>query len=626
MIIMRITDLLKKDTVIIDLASVTKAEAIDEMTRKLNDAGRLNSLEGYREAILTREGQSTTGIGEGIAIPHAKTDAVKVPSILFAKSEKGVDYESLDGQPAHLLFMIAASAGANNEHLETLSRLSSLLMDSKFREELLAAKTPDEVIEIIDKKEREEDSESEETVVVTEDEKLVLAVTACPTGIAHTYMAADALKAKAKEKGIAFKVETNGSTGVKGKLTAEDIAKATAIIVAADKQVDMDRFAGKHVIKVPVAAGIRKTDELLNRALKQDAPIYKVTGESTGQVESVTSEGGFKEYFYKPLMNGISNMLPFVVGGGLLVALAFLFGGYKTEGALAEALNLIGGGSALSIMVPVLAAFIASAIGDRPAFAPGMVGGLLAVSGGAGFLGGLVAGFLAGYLILGLKKVFSYLPQSLEGLKPTLLYPVFGMLFVGLIMVFVVNTPIAFVMDGLMNFLNGLSGANVVILGIILGGMMAVDMGGPLNKTAFAFGIAMAASDNYGPQAAAMIGGMVPPLGLALATTFFKNKFTLAERDAGKTNYIMGASFITEGAIPFAAADPLRVIVSSVVGAAIAGGLALFFGCESQAPHGGIFVVWAITNPFMYVVSLLIGSIVTALMVGFWKKPVEEKM
>ncbi|MEX3622822.1 fructose-specific PTS transporter subunit EIIC [Viridibacillus arvi] len=623
---MKITDLLKKDTVIIDLAATSKPAAIEEMTKKLDEAGRLNSLAEYREAILKRESQSTTGIGEGIAIPHAKTDAVKTPSILFAKSVSGVDYESLDGQPAHLLFMIAASAGANNEHLETLSRLSSLLMDTKFRENLLAAQTPEDVINIINAKEKEEDGEEEVIADVKEDEKLILAVTACPTGIAHTYMAADALKAKAKERGIAFKVETNGSTGIKGALTAEEIEKATAIIVAADKQVEMDRFAGKHVIKVPVAAGIRKTDELLDRALQQDAPIYQATGESTGTTEAATSEGGFKEYVYKPLMNGISNMLPFVVGGGLLVALAFLFGGYKTEGPLAEALNLIGGGTALSIMVPVLAGFIASAIGDRPAFAPGMVGGLLAVSGGAGFLGGLIAGFLAGYVILGLKKVFSHLPQSFEGLKPTLLYPVFGMLIVGLIMVFVINTPIAAVMDGLMNFLNGLSGANVVILGIVLGGMMAVDMGGPLNKTAFAFGIAMATSDNLAPQAATMIGGMVPPLGLALATSFFKNKFTKAERDAGKTNYIMGASFITEGAIPFAAADPIRVIVSSVVGAAIAGGLALYFGCESQAPHGGIFVIWAIKNPLMYVVSLLIGSIVTALMVGFWKKPIEEKM
>lgn len=619
---MRITDLLKKDTVIINLAATEKAAAIDEMTSKLNEAGRLNSLEGYREAILKRESQSTTGIGEGIAIPHAKTEAVKTPSILFAKSKAGVNYDSLDGQPAHLLFMIAASAGANNEHLETLSRLSSLLMDANFRKELLEAKTPEEVISIIDKKENEEDGAKEETVETAANEKLILAVTACPTGIAHTYMAADALKAKAKERGIKIKVETNGSTGVKNQLTAEEISKATAIIVAADKQVEMDRFAGKHVIQVPVAAGIRKTDELLNRAVTQDAPIYQATGESKAASTGSEDDSKVKKYFYKPLMNGISNMLPFVVGGGLIVALSFLFGGYEQNGTFAQALASIGGDSALSFMVPILAGFIASAIADRPAFAPGVVGGLLAVSGGAGFLGGLIAGFLAGWTIIGLKKVFSYLPQSFEGIKPVLLYPLFGILIVGLVMIFVVNTPVAWVMDALMNFLNGMTGANAVVLGLILGGMMAVDMGGPLNKTAFAFGIAMAASDNFGPQAATMIGGMVPPLGLAIATTFFKNKFTEAEREAGKTNYIMGASFITEGAIPFAAADPLRVIVSCVVGASLAGGLAMFFECASKAPHGGIFVIWAIDNPLMYVVSLLIGSIVTALLVGFWKKPV----
>lgn len=618
---MRITDLLKKDTVIIDLVAKSKAAAIEEMALKLYDAGRLNSLEDFKQAILKRESQSTTGIGEGIAIPHAKTDAVKIPAIAFAKSLGGVDYESLDGQPAHLLFMIAASAGANNEHLETLSRLSSLLMDANFRQELLAASTEEEVIAIIDKKENEEDG-VEEVVDTSSNEKLILAVTACPTGIAHTYMAADSLKAKAKEMGISFKVETNGSTGVKGELTSEEIKKATTIIVAADKQVEMNRFAGKHVIQVPVAAGIRKPEELLNKALKQDAPIFQATGESTKKEDS--SSGG-QSYFYKPLMNGVSNMLPFVVGGGLLIALSFLIGGIHAEGTMAEALNTIGSGNAFALLVPVLAGFIAMAIADRPGFAPGMVGGFLAASGGAGFLGGLIAGFLAGYVVIGLKKLFSRLPQSFEGIKPVLLYPFFGMLIVGLTMIFIVNTPVKFVMDALTNWLNGLSGTNAVLLGIILAGMMAVDMGGPINKAAFTFGIAMIDAGNFTPQAAVMIGGMVPPLGMALATTFFKNKFTLAERDAGKTNYIMGLSFITEGAIPFAAADPLRVIVSSVVGAGIAGGLALFFGCTLQAPHGGIFVIWAVKNPFMYFVSLLIGSIVTAVMVGLWKKPVNQK-
>ncbi|MGM9924845.1 MAG: fructose-specific PTS transporter subunit EIIC [Bacillus sp. (in: firmicutes)] len=619
---MRITDLLKKDTVIIDLAAKSKAEAINEMAQKLNSAGRLNDEEMFKEAILKRESQSTTGIGEGIAIPHAKTEAVKIPAICFAKSTGGVDYESLDGQPAHLLFMIAASAGANNEHLETLSRLSSLLMDEAFRKDLLAASSPDEVISVIDRKESEEDGEEETVVEAKADEKLILAVTACPTGIAHTYMAADALKAKAKEMGIPFKAETNGSTGVKNKLTPEEIEKATTIIVAADKKVEMDRFAGKHVIEVPVAAGIRKTEELLNRAINQDAPIYKAKGEASSKEESSES----KSYFYKPLMNGVSNMLPFVVGGGLLIALSFLIGGFKTEGPIAEALNTIGGGNAFALLVPVLAGFIAMGIADRPGLAPGMVGGMLAASAGAGFLGGLIAGFLAGYVVIGLKKVFGGLPQSFEGLKPVLLYPFFGILITGLIMIFVVNTPVKFLMDAMTNWLNGLTGTNIVFLGIILAGMMAVDMGGPINKAAFTFGIAMIDAGNYAPQAAVMIGGMVPPLGLALATTFFKNKFTKAEKDAGKTNYVMGLSFITEGAIPFAAADPVRVIVSSVIGAAVAGGLALFFGCTLQAPHGGIFVIWAVHNPLMYAVALIIGSIVTALLVGFWKKPVEEKM
>ncbi|MFJ7646557.1 fructose-specific PTS transporter subunit EIIC [Lysinibacillus sp. NPDC097279] len=623
---MKITDLLKKDTVIIDLAATSKDAAIDEMAKKLDIAGRLKNFDGFKKAILMRESQSTTGIGEGIAIPHAKTDAVKIPSILFAKSVEGVDFESLDGQPAHLLFMIAASAGANNEHLETLSRLSSLLMDATLRDDLLAAQSPEDVIRIIEAKENEEDSHIGSNGNKEDSEQLILAVTACPTGIAHTYMAADALKAKARERGITIKVETNGSTGVKDALTAEEIDKAIAIIIAADKQVEMNRFAGKHIIKVPVAVGIRKPDELLDRALNQDAPIFNVTGETKSQHEETMAEGKFKEYFYKPLMNGISNMLPFVVGGGLLIALSFLIGGINAEGPFAEALNLIGGGNAFALLIPVLAGFIAMGIADRPGLAPGMVGGFLAASGGAGFLGGLVAGFLAGYVVIGLKNLFSHLPQSFEGIKPVLLFPFFGMLIVGLMMIFVVNTPVKWIMDGLTAWLNSLSGTNIILLGIILAGMMAVDMGGPINKAAFTFGIAMIDAGHYAPQAAVMIGGMIPPLGIALATTFFKNKFTVAQRDAGKTNYVMGLSFITEGAIPFAAADPIRIIVSSVIGAAIAGGLALYFGCTLQAPHGGIFVIWAVHNPLMYLVSLVVGAVVTAAIVGLWKRPIEENI
>ncbi len=535
---MRITDLLKRDTIIMNLKASTKEAVLDEMIKKLESAGRLDSAEQFKEAILKRESQSTTGIGEGIAIPHAKTAAVKVPALCFGKSDDGVDFESLDGMPAHLLFMIAASEGANQTHLETLSKLSSFLMDTNFRKRLLEAKTADELLSIIEAREIEEDGPVVEEEL-SASEQYVLAVTACPTGIAHTYMAADSLKTKAAELGIALKVETNGSTGVKNALTSEDIEKATAIIVAADKQVEMERFAGKHVLQVPVAEGIRKPEILLEKALKREAPVYKASGKGkNSEIENESTGKG--SYFYKPLMNGISNMLPFVVGGGLLIALSFLFGGINAEGPLAETLNKIGGANAFFLMVPVLAGFIAMGIGDRPAFAPGMVGGLLAATGGAGFLGGLIAGFLAGYVVVGLKKQFERLPQSLEGIKPVLLYPFFGILIVGVVMIFVVNTPVKFMMDGLTAWLNGFSGANIVILGLILGGMMAVDMGGPINKAAFTFGIAMIDAGNFGPQAAVMAGGMVPPLGLALATTIFKSKFTKAEREAGKTNYIMG--------------------------------------------------------------------------------------
>lgn len=617
---MKITELLKKDTILINLQSTSKFEVIDELVNKLASAGRLNDKVKYKEEILKRETQSTTGIGEGIAIPHAKTAAVKTPAICFGKSEAGIDYEALDGQPSHLFFMIAASEGANNAHLETLSRLSTFLMDTAFRAKLLSAKTPEDVIQFIDAKEKqvEEEEKLEKGNEVATKGK-VLAVTACPTGIAHTYMAADALKNKAKEMGIEIKVETNGSTGVKNKLTDEEIRDAVAIIVAADKKVDMDRFAGKHVIEVPVAAGIRKPEELLNRAVSQDAPLYKASGSSEKKEKSAGTG------IYKHLMNGVSNMLPFVVGGGILIALAFAFGGIHAEGPIASTLMKIGGGTgAFFFIVPVLAGFIASSIADRPGFAPGMVGGYLAAQAGAGFLGGLIAGFLAGYVVLGLKKAFSGLPQQLEGIKPVLLYPLFGVMITGLIMVLVINDPVVFINKSLTAWLNGLSGTNAILLGLLLGGMMAVDMGGPINKAAFTFGLAAIASNNFGPHAAVMAGGMVPPLGIALATTFFKNKFTAAERESGLTNYIMGASFITEGAIPFAAADPVRVIASCIVGSALAGALTEAFGITLPAPHGGIFVIPLVNNPLLYLVAILIGSVVTAIMLGIWKKPVEK--
>lgn len=623
---MKITELLTSSTVILNLQAKTKAAAIDELVNKLNEAGKLTDKAKFKEAILAREAQSTTGIGEGIAIPHAKTSAVKVPAIAFGRSKEGVDYEALDGQPSHLFFMIAAPEGANNAHLETLSRLSSMLMNPAFRSKIENASTVNEVLAAIDEQERE--ATEEETVSSSSGSgKKVLAVTACPTGIAHTYMAADALKAKAKEMGIDIKVETNGSSGVKNALTAQEIQEATAIIVAADKQVEMDRFDGKHVIQVPVAQGIRKPQELLDRAVKQDAPIYKSNGSNKGGAAKTERTG-----FYKHLMSGVSNMLPFVVGGGILIAICFMFGikAFDPEDPsfhpFAKALMDIGGGSAFALMIPVLAGFIAMSIADRPGFAPGMVGGFIAANNGAGFLGGLIAGFLAGYVVILLKKAFSGLPQSLEGIKPVLLYPLFGIFITGMVMLYVIVDPVKALNEGLTAWLNGLGTGNLVLMGIVLGGMMAVDMGGPINKAAFTFGIAMIDAGNYAPHAAIMAGGMVPPLGLALATTFFKRKFTKAEREAGKTNYIMGASFITEGAIPFAAADPGRVIPSIIVGAAVAGALTMMFGIGLPAPHGGLFVIGVVKgNPFLYLLAILIGAIITAVLVGILKKPVQEQ-
>ncbi len=604
-----------------NLTASNKEAVIDELVEKLSGANRLNSKTEFKEAILKRESQSTTGIGEGIAIPHAKTKAVKQPAICFGRSVSGINYESLDGQPAHLFFMIAASEGANNTHLETLSRLSTLLMDEGFRKQLLEAKDEEELLRLFDEKENEKEEEVE--VAKPEgDEPYVLAVTACPTGIAHTYMAADSLKAKAAELGIAIKVETNGSTGIKNGLTKEDIERATAIIVAADKQVEVNRFAGKHVIQVPVADGIRKTEKLLNRAVKQDAPIFKGVKEN-GKSESIEKEKGLG--IYKHLMSGVSNMLPFVVGGGILIALAFSFGGIKAEGPLAELFMSIGGGKtgAFLFLVPILAGFIASSIADRPGFMPGVVGGFLAAHANAGFLGGLIAGFLAGYVVLGLKRLFSGLPAQLEGIKPVLLYPVFGLLITGVVMQKVVNPPVVALNEMLTGWLNGLNGTNAILLGLILGGMMAIDMGGPINKAAFTFGIAAIEAQNFGVHSAVMAGGMVPPLAIAFATTFFKTKFTEAERKSGLTNYIMGASFITEGAIPFAAAHPIRVIVSCVVGSSIAGALSMLFQITLPAPHGGLFVIALVNKPLLYIFSILVGTAISALMMGIWKKKVK---
>ena len=616
-----INNMLSENCINLDLKGTNKGQIIDELVEMLNAAGKLNDKEEYKKEILKRESQSSTGLEEGIAIPHAKTSAVKVPSIAFGLSKAGVDYDSLDGEPSKLFFMIAAPANASDTHIEVLSKLTTTLLDDDIRERLLNATSPKEVIEILSiDTEKGEEHDKRDTGMPE-----VLAVTACPTGIAHTYMAADALIKKALAMGINIKVETNGSTGVKNELTDEEIKNAKGIIVAADKNVEMDRFAGKHVEIVPVKEGIKNPEKLIKNAVAQTAPIYSVSGEKTSSSSKKERTG-----FYKHIMSGVSNMLPFVVGGGILIALSFMFGIHASDPSdpsfnpLAKLLNDIGGGNAFFLMVPVMAGFIGMSIADRPGFAPAMVGGLISLNNGGGFLGGLIGGFLGGYSVVLLKKVFGKLPESLEGIKPVLLYPLFGIFITGALMYGVIIDPIAALNTGVTNFLETLGTGNLILLGAVLAGMMAVDMGGPVNKSSFTFGIAMIAAGNYAPHAAVMAGGMVPPLGIALATTFFKNKFTKDERDAGKTCYIMGLSFITEGAIPFAASDPIRVIPASIIGAAIAGGLSMFFGVLLPAPHGGIFVFPVVTNPVMYLVSVVIGSLVTAFILGTWKKPVSE--
>lgn len=624
---MKNSNLFSENCINLNLKGSTKSEIIDELVEMLNAAGKLNDKEEYKKQILKRESQSSTGLEEGIAIPHAKTAAVKIPSIAFGLSKNGIDYESLDGEPSKLFFMIAAPANASDTHIEILSKLTTMLLDDDIRERLLEVKTPQEVIEILSLENEDEEEKKEEVTVKAENSDLpeVLAVTACPTGIAHTYMAADALIKKAKELGVNIKVETNGSTGVKNMLTDEEIKNAKGIIVAADKNVEMARFDGKNVEIVPVKEGIKNPEGLIKNALNQTAPIYKADEKSSG-----TSNKQEKNGFYKHLMSGVSNMLPFVVGGGILIALSFMFGITASNPSdpnyspIAKLLNDIGGGNAFFLMVPVMAGFIGMSIADRPGFAPAMVGGLISLNNGGGFLGGLIGGFLGGYTIVLLKKVFNKLPQSFEGLKPVLLYPLFGIFITGALMYGFIVDPIAALNNGVTEFLKSLGTGNLVLLGIVLAAMMATDMGGPINKAAFTFGIMMITAGDYAPHAAVMAGGMVPPLGIALATTFFKNKFTKDERDAGKTCYIMGLSFITEGAIPFAAADPVRVIPASAIGAAIAGGLSMFFKVQLPAPHGGIFVFPVVTNPMMYLLSIVIGSVVTALILGFIKKPVQE--
>lgn len=622
---MRISELLCKETINLDLKGNNKEEVINNLVDILCEAGKVNDKELYKQKIWERENSTSTGIGDGIGIPHAKTSAVTNAALAMGMIKDGVEFDSLDDQPVNLIFMIAAPEGANNEHLETLSKLSILLMNDDFKKGLFETKTADDVLALIDKFEEDGDKEEEEVIVDNSSKGLILGVTACPTGIAHTYMAADSLTKTAKEMGYDVKVETNGSTGVKNRLTDEEIERAAGIIVAADKQVEMARFNGKRIITVPVVQAMKKPKELIEKATSGNAPVYSSSGSSEGGVKAERTG------VYKHLMSGVSNMLPFVVGGGILIAISFMFGinsaevGNPQYNEFAHLLKEIGGGNAFFLMVPVLAGFIGLSIADRPGFAPAMVGGLIAANSGAGFLGGLIAGFLGGYVTLGIKRLCKNMPSSLEGLKPMLIYPLLGIFTTGAIMYCVVVNPVADIMRTVETILTNMGTTNLILLGIVLGGMMAIDMGGPINKTAYTFGIAMLASGNYYAQAAVMAGGMVPPLATAIASTFFKNKFTKDERNAGKTNYILGLSFITEGAIPFAAADPLRVIPACVVGSALAGGLAMFFKIGLPAPHGGAFVIPIVNgNAFLYLGSIILGAVVAALIMGFTKKTVNE--
>ncbi len=627
---MRITELLTKETIAMDLSATTKDGVIDELAQQLNQAGKLNQLDDYIAAIHKREQQSSTGIGEGIAIPHAKVEAVKTPAIAFGKSKAGVDYDSLDMQPAHLFFMIAAPATGAQTHLDALAKLSSVLMDENVRQALLEADSPEAVLAIINKADDEatdDDTEATaEPVPVDHDETYILAVTACTTGIAHTYMARDALKKQAEEMGINIKVETNGASGIKNRLTQEDIERATGVIVAADVHVETNRFNGKNVVQVPVADGIKRPESLINTALDTTRrPFVADNRQSTNDEDEKLSVG---KAIYKHLMNGVSNMLPLVIAGGILMAIVFMIGPNAMDpksseyNAFAETLWNIGNKSAFALIIPILAGYIARSIADKPGFAAGLVGGMLAVSGGSGFLGGIIAGFLAGYLTQGIKKVTKNFPQMLEGLKPTLIYPIVSVTVTGLLMIYVFNTPAAWLNNALISGLNNLSGSNVVILGIVLGAMMAIDMGGPFNKAAYVFSTAALTSGNAAPITAAMVGGMVPPIALAIAMMIFRSKFTKEQRGSIIPNFVMGASFITEGAIPFAAADPLRVIPSMMIGSGVAGGLALLFGSNINAPHGGLVVIIG-TDPshaLLTLLAILIGAVVGAVIYGMIKQ------
>lgn len=635
---MNINDLLLKNVMILDLKATDKAAAITEMVDKLFAEGRISDKDIFQAGILAREAQTTTGLGDGIAMPHAKNSAVKEATVLFAKSKAGLDYESLDGQPTHLFFMIAAPEGANDTHLQALAALSRLLINPEFIANLKEAQTPDEVQELVAAAEKKREAaeiteEKQQTTTKTAEQPLIVAVTACPTGIAHTYMAEDALKAKAAEMGVRIRVETNGSDGVKHRLTPSEITEAKGVIVAADKNVEMARFNGKPLINRPVSDGIKKTEELISLVVNDQAPIFHT--DRTEQTEEESDSGSIGSQIYKHLMNGVSNMLPFVIGGGIVIALAFMID--QAMGVPQDSLGKLGsynqlpaylksiGDAAFGFMLPILAGFIASSIADRPGLVAGFVAGALAASGGAGFLGALLGGFIAGYVMVFLKKILANLPKSLAGIRTILFYPFLGVLITGVLML-IVNVPMQAINTGLNNFLNNLSGVNAALLGALLGGMMAVDLGGPINKAAYVFGTgtlaATVATGGSTVMAAVMAGGMVPPLAIFIATLLFKNKFSKKDQEAGMTNLVMGASFITEGAIPFAAADPLRTLPGFIIGSALTGGLVSSLAIKVMAPHGGIFVILLVNKPLLYIAFIILGSFVSAFILGAMRKPV----
>lgn len=637
---MRITDLLDVRSISLDAAPKTKKEALDTLVELMVKSGKINDVEGYRKLVYAREEESTTGIGEGIAIPHGKGDAVDKPGLAAMVVKDGVDFESLDDEPASLFFLIAAPNTEDNVHLDVLSKLSMMLMDGEFTASLRNASSPEQFIEIIDKADEEKKSVDERLSDMGEasaNQVKILAVTSCPTGIAHTYMAAEGLEKAAKAQNCFIKVETRGSGGAKNVLTGKEIEEADCIIVAADAQVPMDRFDGKKVIERQVSDGINKADELIALAISGDVPVYHSANAPAKSSASAKAGGSIGHQIYTQLMNGVSHMLPFVVGGGILIAISFLIDGLMVDmnalsaaeranfGTITPVAALFKniGGVAFGFMLPILAGFIAMAIGDRPALAVGFVGGMMAANGSSGFLGALAAGFAAGYIIKGLCKLCEKLPEAIEKIAPVLIYPVVGILAMGLLMTFVVEPVMGGINTALNNGLASMGGSSKILLGIILGGMMAIDMGGPFNKAAYVFGTAAIAAGNYDIMAAVMIGGMTPPCAIALATLLFKNKFTKEERESGPTNFIMGLAFITEGAIPYAAADPLHVLPSCIIGSAAAGALSMAFGCTLMAPHGGIFVVPVMGNALMYLVALVVGTAISTVLLGVLKKKVD---